>query len=293
MRSALFALVAPYVAMVSATIAMMPAPANAQEPIQFGQSYVIDSEALGEARTINIWVPPHADMDERAPYRVLYLIDGGTEQDWFHITGLAQLGALSWTFQPMIVVGVETKDRQHELTPPASAEAYRNAFPTSGGADHFRAFLLNEVASFVESNFPTNGQSAIIGESLAGLFIVDTYLKAPDLFDDYIAISPSLWWDDKGLGTKASEFLNSGDREDKRLYLSWANEGGTMQDAIDQFTGAVQSAGLPLHLADYSATETHSTIFHQAALSAFRTLYAEPPYDYGATPWYMVEGGKP
>ncbi|GGB80461.1 alpha/beta hydrolase [Henriciella pelagia] len=267
-------------------------PAAAQEPITFGQSYTIESEILGEARTVNVWVPPHADRDERAPYRTVYLIDGGTEQDWFHITGLMQLGALSWTFQPTIVVGIETDDRQNELTPLAQDPRYREEFPTSGDAVDFRAFITDEVQPFVANNFPVNGQSTVIGESLAGLFIVDTYLKEPATFDDYIAISPSLWWDDQRLGRDAPIFMAANDFEGTRLYLAYADEGGSMKAAIDLLSEAAVEAGIAVHYDDLSASQTHATIFHQAALNAVRLLYAEPPYDYGETPWYLVEGSE-
>ncbi|WP_182482146.1 alpha/beta hydrolase [Henriciella barbarensis] len=264
-----------------------------QEPIEFGETYTIQSETLGEARTINVWVPPHPDEDPRAPYRVLYLIDGGTQQDWFHITGLAQLGALSWTFEPMVVVGIETDDRQNELTPEASDQRYSAAFPTSGGAADFRAFLIGEVKPFIEANFPVGEQSALIGESLAGLFVADTYLNSPDAFGDYLSISPSLWWDDKALGLQAARLMAANEYEGKRLFIAAADEGGTMQQAIDQLYKAAVEAGVEVHFDDLSATETHATIFHQAALHAFRLLYAEPPYDYGPTPWYLIEGGEP
>jgi predicted alpha/beta superfamily hydrolase len=283
----------PHLLVSTAIFSAAASSATAQDAIPFGQTYTIESEALGETRTINVWIPAFADQDERAPYRTLYLIDGGTLQDWFHITGLAQLGALSWTFQPMIVVGIETDDRQAELTPAAADQRYTDGFPTSGQAENFRGFITSEVKPFVETNFPVSGDTSIIGESLAGLFIIDTFLKMPDAFDDYIAISPSLWWDDKAQAIEASERLEAGDYDGKRLYLAHANEGGTMQAAIDIFRSAASTAGIDLTYEDMSETQTHSTIFHQAALNAFRVLYAEPPYDYGAPAWYMHEGGVP
>ena len=66
-----------------------------------------------------------------------------------------------------------------------------------------------------------------------------------------------------------------------------------MQAAIDMLREAARSAGVALSYNDLSASETHATIFHRAALDAMRLLYAEPPYDYGPTPWFMVEGGQP
>lgn len=46
----------------------------------------------------------------------------------------------------------------------------------------------------VAARYRATAEAAIIGESLAGLFIVDTLVARPDLFDTYIALDPSLWW---------------------------------------------------------------------------------------------------
>ncbi len=279
-----------------ASLSAFADPVGEAAPISFGETLVFESVALGEARSVNVWVPPGGSEDERAPYRVLYLIDGGTAQDWFHIAGLAQLGALSWTFEPMIVVGIETDDRQNELTPYPARERYVDEFPTAGEADAFRAFITDEVAPYIARTYPVSGKRAVIGESLAGLFIVDTFLKAPDTFDDYIAISPSLWWDNKALSAQAGQALADGDYDGKRLYLTIGDEGGSMQAAMEQLVLALKAAapdGLSWRYVDRSASETHSTIYHGAALDAFRTFYAAPPYEYGETPWYLVEDDTP
>lgn len=83
---------------------------NGATPIHFGTSYEISASVLGETRTVNVWLPPHHDTAE-TPYTVLYLIDGGVEQDFPHIAGLAQLGVISWQYEPLIVVGIETTER--------------------------------------------------------------------------------------------------------------------------------------------------------------------------------------
>ncbi len=44
----------------------------------------------------------------------------------------------------------------------------------------------------VRSRYHPTEETAIVGESLAGLFIVETFLLEPDLFDTYIAFSPSV-----------------------------------------------------------------------------------------------------
>ena len=256
--------------------------------ITFGHSIQFKSDILGDTRELNIWVPPAYKEDET--YRVLYLLDGGLKQDFHHMAGLGHLGALSWTYEKLIIVGLETKDRRAELTPPAEVKRYRDEFPTSGQAAKFRAFIADEVMPFIDKNYPTNGKKTLIGESLAGLFVTDTFLKTPELFDDYIAISPSLWWDDQRLGRNAAELLGTHSQQERRLYISMANEGMAMQAGLDKLISVLKAnppKALKWRYDDLSTTETHATIYHGSALTALRWLYTLPPYDYGKTPWYL------
>lgn len=264
-------------------------------PIQSGVSFTLQSTVLGDDREINVWLPPEYE-DGAGSYTVLYLLDGGLDQDFHHMAGLAQLGSLSWTFGPLIVVGVQTKNRRAELTSRPTDARYVAAFPESGGADRFRRFLETEVVPFVEARFRTGNRRALMGESLAGLFVVDTLLNQPSLFDDYVAISPSLWWDDRRPLQQAGERLAQGAAAGRRLYLAMADEGGTMQDGVDVLRRALSDApgsAVDWRYSDRSAIATHATIYHGAAEEALRWLYPAPPYDAGPTPWYMIEGAAP
>lgn len=267
-------------------------PSTGGAPITWGASYTL--EFNGQPHQVNVWTPPdYAETDQR--YDVLYLIDGGLDQDFGHITGLAHLGWLSWTYEPLIVVGIRTGERIHELTPAPTDPRYRAAFPNAGGAPSFRRYIETAVIPFVEANYRTRPRRALIGESLAGLFVVDTLLNQPTLFNDYIAVSPSLWWDDRALARSAAAQAARPELLGRRLYLAIADEGGTMQDGVDRLRTALAAAPhhVELRYSDRSATETHATIFHGAALEALRWLYASEPYDTGPTPWYMSEGASP
>lgn len=251
---------------------------------------------MGDNRQINVWVPPGYDGNQDR-YTVIYLLDGALDQDFHHIAGLAQLGSLSWTFGPVIVVGVQTKQRQAELTPSARDERYRSAFPQSGGAPRFRLFLEQEVIPFIENRYRAGPRRGLMGESLAGLFVVDTLLEKSSLFHDYVAISPSLWWDDRKPMRDAGRRLAKNDRvSDRRLYLAMADEGGTMQEGVDLLRQALEQQkthAITWAYSDRSAKATHATIYHGAAEDALRWLYPMPPYDAGPLPWYMVDGASP
>jgi hypothetical protein len=96
----------------------------------------------------------------------------------------------------MIVVGVVNTDRNRDFTPTCRPEQAGMKFPTSGGSARFRRFLIEEALPVVDATFRTRPFRILAGWSLGGLFTVDTLLSETPVFDAYLAVSPSLWWDD-------------------------------------------------------------------------------------------------
>ncbi|MEK7264731.1 MAG: alpha/beta hydrolase-fold protein [Pseudomonadota bacterium] len=246
-----------------------PAPAPLTKPIVIGEQRIITSSALGDQREINIWLPPsYAGSEKRYP--VIYLIDGALTQDFEHIAGLAQYGAITWMFEDVIVVGVQTKDRRAELTWRSTDEGENRDFPTNGNSAAFRKFLTDEVMPLIEANYRTSGEDALMGESLAGLFIVETFLKEPGAADTFIAISPSLWWDHGSLGGDARKILDDFPKGERKIYLAIANESGTMRSAMLDIVKALKEEkpkGVAWTFSDRPDLE-HSTIYHREALEA-------------------------
>lgn len=268
--------------LVLAACASNPAPsaaapeAPAVSPIIIGDSVKLDSAVLGQTRTYNVWLPPsYASGDARYP--VLYVIDGGLPQDFHHISGLAQLASISGMFREVIAVGVETVDRRAELTSPSSDPRDIADFPTHGHAGEFRAFIRDEVMPDVSARYRTSGEDALIGESFAGLFIAETFLRSPDLVDAYIAISPSLWWDMASLAKGAEGDLGLHPEVEKKLYLAIANEGGLMREGVLDVVQAMKTKKVPGLAWTFSDRPDllHSTIYHREALDAL--IWTFPP----------------
>ena len=256
-------------------IAQAAEPSDGGRPIVIGKSYTIQSKVLDDTRRLNVYLPPHyGDPSRRFP--VLVLLDGGEVEDFHHITGLAQVTAFNGAVEELIVVGIEGVDRKHDLTSPSSDPEDIKLDPTSGGAAAYRRFLVEEVKPWIAAHYRISGRYGLIGESLAGLFAVETCLRAPQSFNDYIAASPSLWWDKEFLSREAAADFAKGDFAGRQLWLSVGNEGSTMQEAIDRVVAAEKAAhpaSFTLHY-DPRPSERHDTIYEPTAIAALRTLYA-------------------
>ena len=277
------------------TEAAAPAGGIGETPISIGTTLHLESSVLGDTRELNVWLPPSYAEGEQS-YPVLYLIDGGLDQDFHHISGLAQLATINKTYEELIVVGIQTKNRIMELThEPFDPRNIRDP-PTAGKSADFIELIRAEVIPLIESRYRTGARRAVIGESLAGLLVVEVFARHPDTFTDYVAISPSLWWDDKALAESAGEWIASHDGTPRRLYLTMADEGGTMQAGLDLVIEAIeanQPTGLTWHYVDRRQTESHASIYHGAALDALKKLFGVPPPERGEPPWYLVEGAQP
>jgi hypothetical protein len=259
--------------MPSASIASPPATT----PIEIGRSHSLKSVPLAEQRIVNVLLPDSYGKEPGRRYPVLYLIDGGVHQDLLHVAGVVQLGAIWGRSGEAIVVGIETRDRRRELVGPTHDLELLKRYPTAGSSAEFRAFIRTEVQPLIERSYRTNGRDAVLGESLAGLFVAETYLVEPSLFDAYAAVDPSLWWDKEALSLAARAQI--GDRQRGRpLFLAIAKE-QSEEPAASRRLVSLLRAGAATLCAVARPDLTHATIYQQITPQAVQYLLppAEPP----------------
>jgi len=248
--------------------------ASPPAPLAIGATFTIRSAVLHETRRINIWSPPIYSESGGVRLPVLYMPDGGLEEDFLHVAGLLQVSIGNGTMRPFLLVGIENTERRRDLTGPTTVESDRKIAPRVGGSAAFRSFLRTELMPLIRSRYRTTDETAIMGESLAGLFVVETFLLEPRLFATYIAFDPSLWWNDHQLVKETADRLRTMDAQGRTLYLA------SSHDDIDQLTtrladllGAEAPPALTWHF-EPMPEETHATIYHPAALRAVRRLFA-------------------
>jgi len=261
--------------LVGAATALAQGTVGPATALTIGETFTIQSKALAETRRINVYAPPEyvASKDARLP--VLYMPDGGMAEDFLHIAGLLQVSIGNGTMRPFLLVGIENTQRRRDLSGPTQNPNDRKIAPQVGGSAAFRQFIRSELMPVVTGRYRTTGETAIIGESLAGLFVVETLYLEPDLFDTYIAFDPSLWWNDNALVTGAAARMRQGWDRPRRLYLASSGEKELAPLAKD--LADLLKLHAPANLTwqyELLAAETHATLYHPAALNALRRMFA-------------------
>jgi predicted alpha/beta superfamily hydrolase len=265
------------VAAIASPQAFAAAPTAAQ-PLSIGETFALESKVLAETRHINVYLPPgYAKSDAKLP--VLYMPDGGIAEDFLHVAGLVQVSVGNETMRPFILVGIENTERRRDMTGPTDNAKDKTIAPHVGGSAAFRKFIRDELMAEVKKRYRTSDETAIVGESLAGLLVVETFFLEPDLFDAYIAIDPSLWWNDHKLVDGAPTSLYARPRRGKSLFLASSSEYiGDVDEtkALAEILKADAPPGMNWHY-EAMPQEKHATIYHPAALKAFRLMLAPLP----------------
>ena len=263
--------------------------AMAQTPFVMGETIEITSRQLGEKRTINIYLPDGYKASDTGKYRVIYLLDGSANEDFPHIAGLVQFYEMMWLMPKTIVVGIANVNRKRDFTFPIApgqsrrkpsatgkpdkwADFFEKAMQdtTAGGSAKFMAFVADELQPYISSHYRT-AQRTIIGQSLGGLTATQFLAERPQLFDDYIIVSPSLWWGNEALIQRIDPAKLSG----KTVYIAVGKEGDVMEHDAQQLSVKLKQNKTTKVIFSPFARETHATILHNAVYEAFRTLYSK------------------
>lgn len=264
-----------FVLLLLSTIPFLSAQAQgSSEPLTIGQTFTFSSAVLGETRRINVYLPPAYTDSAASRLPVLYMPDGGLQEDFLHVAGLLQVSIGNNTMRPFILVGIENTARRRDLTGPTTDPEDRKIAPRVGGSAAFRQFLRTELMPLIRQRYRTTAETAIVGESLAGLFVVETLLLEPDLFDTYVAFDPSLWWNKGQLVSQVEKRLRAYRGPAKTLYVASSQDNEKIPESL-RLQPVLQTAA-PSAITWYYQplpAETHATIYHPAALQAFRVVF--------------------
>jgi predicted alpha/beta superfamily hydrolase len=197
--------------------------------ITIGHVDSIASVVLKEKRQLWVYVPASARDLTYLPqrYPVVYLLDG----DAFFASTTGMIGQLSEgfltnVFPEMIVVGILNTDRMRDFTPnhvTSSAVVAASGLKTSGGGENFTTFLAQELIPYIDAHYPTSPHRTLVGHSLGGLLVLNTLVHHTSLFDNYVALDPTVYWDEERLLKQACEVLAQPRFAGRSLFVASAN----------------------------------------------------------------------
>lgn len=257
-----------------------------KRPFVLGVIDEIQSKELSEKRVLNIYLPEGYNQNDTIKYPVVYLLDGSADEDFIHIVGLYQFNSFEWINRvpKSIVVGIATVDRRRDFTFPTTIAADKKRYPTTGHSQQFINFIQKELQPYIEANYKTTSSKTIIGQSLGGLLATEVLLKKPALFNQYVIVSPSIWWDNGSILGLSSPMLEESFRQETKVYIAVGKEGlvpgenpRVMEVDANLLADKIRSTKSKNVMVyfDYLPSEDHATIMHQAVFNALR--YLNPP----------------
>ena len=246
-----------------------------QDLIPKHDSFNIESQHVDETRVITVWTPP-AYENSTDSFPVLYMPDGGIKEDFPHIANTIAKLVKEKSIPPIILVGIENTERGRDLTGASKVKGDAEYCPLTDGANNFRNFITEELFLEVAKRYRITNKKGIIGESLAGLFVMETFLQKSESFNFYIAMDPSLWWNNHYLVRNASTLLDNFPKKETKLWFA-----GSSAEDISQYTNQLSNIlkrdtpnGLKWKYSD-EPNEKHNTIFRATKEKALKWIWNE------------------
>lgn len=251
------------------------------QQISLGESISLKSNILNENRTINIYLPPYYQANDTVKYPVVYILDGGVEEDFIHLAGLFRVNSQPWIdrFPEAIVVGIENVNRRRDFTFAVpnidfldQLKYSKDFFPQYGGAEPYAAFLEGELIPYIDQHYNTTSERTVVGESLAGLMSSYLLIKHPHVFSNYVIVSPSFWWGEEKLLDETTVCLLNKIKHPVHVYVGLPNkeEDEMMYEVGTRFYSFLQQNPMIHATFDYMPDEVHATVLHQAVLNAIK-----------------------
>lgn len=219
--------------------------------IVIGHVDSIYSNILDESRKVWIHIPQSTkeSSNYKTKYPVVYLLDGPSH--FSSVTGMIEQLSGNSIVPEMIIVGIENTNRSLDMTPTKVDIDFisGDSIPyESGGGDRFLDFIEKELIPYVEKTQPASDYRTLVGHSMGGLAVINALASRKEVFNNYIAIDPSLWWDNRAFLHVADSLLTINKHNDKALYVGVANtmEAGMTIDKVQ--SDSIADSNFTVHI---------------------------------------------
>ena len=239
--------------------------------LKSGKTITIHSKVLNQKRKLFIY-KPQIDISSDAPLPVLYMMDG---ENIGMLANIVDSSIINGDFPPMIIVGIANykDERTKDLTPVPLGRNNSLGVTKSGGGKLFLKFIKDEVIPFINKEYKTTNEKILFGHSLGGLMSVYCLLMYPELFNDYIAVSPSLWLENDYIIQEAEALFKIKNYINKNIFISDGTEDPNLK-VVQKFDSLLQKnkqSGLNCKYTSYE-NETHDSQLVKAIPDGIRFI---------------------
>lgn len=272
-------------------------------------NHVLESSVTGEEYRLFVSLPQTYRDSIETQYPVVYVLDINTE-DSLQLGQYHELASQLPNVPDFILVGVGFLPDDEHLGlrtahfSPTSNEAedkkfYERTISTiesrnikkaitpemidswrSGRGDEFSKVIETELLPFITRNYQTSGSSSIVGASLAGLFLTVQLFESPELFDNHIITSPSLWWNEFEVFDDPRRFFLNRDSLPGRVYLSVGSlENKDMYDSYQRLKRIFQEGGYKSleFSAEIIENENHISVIPISFMRGLQYVFSTAP----------------
>jgi predicted alpha/beta superfamily hydrolase len=281
--------------------------------VRGAESFLLKARHIDQTFQIDIYAPPG---EPKKPLPVVYVTDAS--YGFGMVQQVISLMQVARELPRMVVVGIgypatmDAKDirllRFRDFCPTAAREfldAMRAQLPPgevpeatdAGGAAAFLSFINDELKPLIEARYRIDtADQTHAGMSLGGLFALYGLFAAPRSFQRVVALSPSIWWDNRDILATETAFAKEAKDLPVNLYLSIgaleeaAHPVSKMVSNLYEFEAALRGRKYPsLRLAmDVFPAETHNSVYAGSLTRGLRTVFGRAP---GYADWAKVPGG--
>ncbi|MBU3012684.1 alpha/beta hydrolase [Polaribacter vadi] len=230
-----------------------------------GSKFVIKSNILDEERTCLISLPDSynnsSEVDKKYP--VIILLDGYTH--FKTASGIVHFMSSNRNRNNLmpesIIIAIENVDRERDFT----VTKIKTKRPNNmGGGRNFLNFIEKELIPYIDKKYKTEPFRTLVGHSLGGLLTLNSYMDENSVFNAYISIDPSIWWNEEMMKNKVDSI--SSISLDKKLYIATANQGEANYERNKQrhdslYTLIIKKSDKPLNIEiEYFEKENHRSV---------------------------------
>jgi predicted alpha/beta superfamily hydrolase len=240
----------------------------------------LTSSIVGQKYKIKIKLP-RGYKNSTEKYPVLYVTDA--ETNFGGVSYIVQRLIKDKLIPPIIVVGIAYGTdyrtfyslRSRDLTPTEDKDLRMGGrIDPTGGADNFSRFIEDELFPFIKENYRVNNEDrALYGHSYGGLYGCYVFQSQPELFNKYLLLSPSLWYDDYLL---LSTVKNTDYQlRPTKLFLASGELEGRIDTLQVNFANSLKTKN-PKNLSlksEVLENEDHRTIFGPGFTDGLRFIY--------------------